>query len=872
MSYSGTGYLYSFVKNHIMSYISKTLLIAILVIGSGINSYGQTLEQQARERMDSLLILIDSAESVGISTVSERMTLRTAEIYLKFADWDEANTGVNQEYFGMLSIYRDNAAQMAADLPGYERSQVNQILSQAITRLSLVLDSVYTRKRVPMVDWSTAQLNGNTIIQDGRPVFLLDHTWKPATAELQEYFGALDGYYISPSHVQNEYGGIKSWIVTDLNKKPGGNIGSIFIDHSNIPGWAKEKYDNFTVSSRLFSKYDIDHPGAREMYGFLFSGTVPKMAGKNYTGLGYMLFNEPSFFTQSGAWNTGEVSEYTKEKFRGWLSRRHDSIQVLNDLWGTGFEHFDSVTITIPISATHEGTPMWYDWLLFNNHRVTDYFRFLKNEIRKHDPHALVHIKLMPWLWTGDKKDHGIDFEALTRLCDISGSDAQAKNSKMWGALEPWTAKYAFEWLEISMTYDFFRSVQPDHIIFDTENHFLSTNHFRDLYLSPDYARATYWLAYMHGLNAGRSWLWGREASGEPQSRAGSGYPGTYAQQPAILNEMHETVIDLNYHSEEITTIQQQDKPLRIYYSITNAINRSSYMEDLFKTYESLYFESIPLGFATDSIIIESAPGDWEAILIRESESVTLQEFNTLQAYLDSGGTVIMDDLSFSVDEYGRPLGSLESGNGTLMIASSLADMKSKAMDLISAKGLLPDLLVDETNFLGQRTCLWRCVKNSAGNNVLSLINLGKNESKLKIELNEAKYGTVCTDLINGIRVSPDTVLKPYGILFLEVTDELAEPTDTATHVRKPATLSGMGASLYPNPSSGNFTLELPQLHNQVDLLVHDLAGKKLFSRSYFSTNQISHRMGEHPDGLYIVCIRSENLEQHFFFAKQQIL
>ena len=68
---------------------------------------------------------------------------------------------------------------------------------------NLTIDSVYTRKNVPKVDWSKAELSGNTITQDGRPVFLLDHTWKPETNQ--------------------------------LNSKADGNIGSIFIDHTNIP-------------------------------------------------------------------------------------------------------------------------------------------------------------------------------------------------------------------------------------------------------------------------------------------------------------------------------------------------------------------------------------------------------------------------------------------------------------------------------------------------------------------------------------------------------------------------------------------------------------------------------------------------------------
>jgi beta-galactosidase len=680
-----------------------------------------------------------------------------------------------------------------------------------------------------------------------------------------EHYGALDGEYITPNYVADASGSIVSWKLSDLNNKPDGRLGYVFVDHTNIPNWAKSRYEGLTAISHNFTKYDIDHPGARELYGFLFGGTVPKMAGKNYTKLGYMLANEPSFFSQEGVWNTSEVSEYTKEKFRNWLQEKHDSIEVLNSLWGTGFESFDSVKISIPISASHEGTPMWYDWLLFNYHRVTEYFRFMKREIRKYDPDAMVHIKLMPWLWTGDKMDHGIDFEALTRMSDISGADAQAFNSQMWGDPGDWPAKYAFEWKEIAMAYDFFRSVRPGHIIFDTENHFLSTTRFRDLYLKADYARATYWLAFMHGLNAGRSWYWGREASGEPHGDV-KWYPGTYLQQPQILNEMHEALIDLNNHSEEMTAIQQQPKPLRIYYSLSNAINRSSYMKDVFTCYELVNFEGVPLGFATDSILMESKPGDFEAVLVYKSERGTLQEFNALQAYLDSGGTVIKDYNSFKLDEYGRPHESLSPSNGTLISTSSILVMKREALELLEEKALLPEIVVTESNAIGPDACFWRCVKNKEGNNVVSLINLGKTNARLNFDLPGAPYGTLCRDLINGIEVPPDTVLRPCGVLFLEVTAR-EEPSDT-TGVFHPTAPDPIRANLYPNPSPGSFRLEFSKSHEEINLQVFDLRGLNIYTQRYTRTDLISHDLTGHPDGIYLVRVRTDKGSGNFIFAK----
>jgi beta-galactosidase len=129
----------------------------------------------------------------------------------------------------------------------------------------------------------------------------------------------------------------------------------------------------------------------------------------------------------------GRFLNYTIEKFKTWLSNKHETISDLNQLWGTSFADFNNVTIEIPINGNLQGTPKWYDWVTFNNYRVTEWYKWKKSEIQKHDPDAIVHLKIMPNLWSDNLRNHGIDFEALTEMSGISGNDAGAQNSWMWG-------------------------------------------------------------------------------------------------------------------------------------------------------------------------------------------------------------------------------------------------------------------------------------------------------------------------------------------------------------------------------------------------------------------------------------------------------
>ena len=124
--------------------------------------------------------------------------------------------------------------------------------------------------------------------------------------------------------------------------------GFIFFNHKNVPKWTLKNYgENFSMREDTYTAYDIDNPEAREMMSLLIKGTVPKMAGKKYMELGYMLCNEPHFYTQKNVWATGPVSEFTIEKFKIWLKKKHGSIKKLNNVWKTDFKNFESVEINV---------------------------------------------------------------------------------------------------------------------------------------------------------------------------------------------------------------------------------------------------------------------------------------------------------------------------------------------------------------------------------------------------------------------------------------------------------------------------------------------------------------------------------------------
>ena len=815
--------------------------------------FAQTLEQQVLTKINELNTLITKAETKGIDTYKEQMTIRTAEVFLDYANWDENNVAENTAFFEKVPIYKNIAAQMASDLPDFERKECVLMLETGTNTLNQLVAGQIFRKPIPRVDWTKVSHDGDQLTFNNRPVFLNDYTWKPGLDKLNEFHGNLDGFYLSPTHVKDKHGTINSNILNDLKTKPTGSYGFIFLNNNAVPNWAIEEYGRDILSRENtfnFTKFDIDHPKAKDLIGKMLDSAVPLMANKNYSQLGYMLCNEPHFFTKAGVWATGEVSAYTIDKFRTWLAEKHGTIAQLNKLWETNFSSFEAVSIQIPINGNLQGDPIWYDWSFFNMHRVTKWYEFVKDRIQQSDPSAKTHIKIMPRLWSDNLKDHGIDLESLTRMSEIIGNDAGAWNNHMWGPTEWWEANYAFDWREVSMGYDFMKSVSPDKIIFNSESHYLSKNKSRNLYQEPIYARATYWLAHVLGENANQTWYWARREDGSMRPNAGVGYAGSNNQQPRIVNEVAATMMDLNSFSEEITAMQRQQKPFRIFYSKTSAINKATHMDELFELYKALFFEGIPLGFATKDIIQIQDNSKWEAILIHRTEYVTKEEVAALQNYLDQGGTIIMTEGSLRMDEYGNPLSPLMESNGQITVVPFLEALTETALFQLKNKNLLPAIKVEQTNGTNTKGVHWRAIKKEDGNQILSLINLGNTDARIELKSIQEDTPIEVKDLLKGIPIEATQTLVPNEMRFVEVSIK-----NTTVSVKE---VVNEMATLFPNPTDGPIQIDFKTIQQNAELRIFNSEGKLIRTQKFQHIQTINTDISNQSTGSYLIQVNGD--------------
>ena len=730
------------------------------------------LRKEAEKKMGQLSKLIKKAEKKNIQTLKERTALRTAEIFMHYADWDEANLDKNTVNFSLVTKYQKEPEKWAKMLPSFEREDIIKMMDSSMAELTAVMEGKIRRLPSPEVDWHKTRVEGDAIMYEDQAVFLNDWTWKPSIEKYNEYHGNQDGFFLTPSYVINEDGQIKQSVINELKAKDDGSMGFIFFNHTSMPSWAKKK--DPTISDgpgTKYTMYDINNPLSRQIQSDLISKAVPYMAGKQYTELGYMLCNEPHWNTIEKEWAAGPISELAHKEFKQWLKKKHKNIETLNSVWGQNYSSFEAIDCPKIMKADMQGTPLYFDFLAFNMDRVTEWFRFMRDEIKKYDPEAKTHIKIMPNLWSESKRDSGIDMEALTYDSDIIGNDASSCGEWMWGAPKHWQKHYSFDWVELCMAYDFYKSVSPEKIMYNTEGHFLSTGKSRDLYMSTDYVRLNYWMAYVNGLTAQQTWYWCRREDGSSRSNEDSnGYAGSNNHQPRVTNEVHNTLIDLNSVSDYIMAMQRQKKPIRIFYTKASSINKPTHMEDVFAAYESMYFNGVPVGFATKGIIEKQDNKLWDVVVVTKTPYAFESDVEALQSYIDQGGTVVIDNESLKTNEYGQALNSkLRATKGQLVVLPTMKEITSKALNLVMQSKDAPTIVLEESNGMDHKATAWKVIESKNGGEIVNIANFGKNETKISLSRMNGKPIKSVTNVLTGEELSTAIDLPVYGLLLLEI-------------------------------------------------------------------------------------------------------
>ncbi|MFI3254105.1 MAG: hypothetical protein R3Y63_07170 [Eubacteriales bacterium] len=314
-------------------------------------------ETIAREKIAVLEDLMEQAKEKEIDFFKEESTIFFANEFLKYASWDAANKDIiklQYERFTQamgLTVNADGSKLSGNPedyLPEFQRDEVIAMVETSIAELQQVLSGAITRPDYPRVPWEEVSFVDGNIQANGQVYFLHDYFSKPfETPEndptlYNDFLGnVISPPALAPNSVLNQEGDLDTYRLEEMKNTEDTGVGFGMLWHGPLPQWILEMDSEANKGTSYFSAYDIDNPLIRDAWSTVFENYIPVMDEKNYINLGYVLHNEPHWVSGTGHWAvTADVSTHTIAKFQEWLHARYETIEKLNENWGSEYKIF----------------------------------------------------------------------------------------------------------------------------------------------------------------------------------------------------------------------------------------------------------------------------------------------------------------------------------------------------------------------------------------------------------------------------------------------------------------------------------------------------------------------------------------------------
>ena len=405
------------------------------------------------------------------------------------------------------------------------------------------------------------------------------------------------------------------------------NLSGIFSTAPHyVPGEYMVDYPEVASGQAEFSKFTPDSPKTMEYFETYYRLVMPRLKDKEAFD-GIILMNEPTFYSYKTPYYLPIFQESMKEKY--------GDIESLNARWGTNYTDFTEITMPSYI----EQTPRFYDWRVFNDEILPEFYKRITKIIREYsDVPTQTKIMETTGISSGGRIQGGNNWEVMAQSVDINGCDG-------W-------AYYGSQTQDIraqSIFYDLQTSIK-EAPSYNTEDHIIpdaSVMTFSDEELQ--YNIATMWQAALHAKGGSILWFWDRETRSEH---------GNYLHNP-LLTERPDTVaalgkltLDLNRLSKEVVSIIESDADVGMLYSLNSWPYAKDSMNTIYNAYASVGENGQKTQFIVESQMDKLK--DMKCLIVPHSVSVTDKTFEAIAAFVNNGGKlIVLGEDSLSLNEYG---------------------------------------------------------------------------------------------------------------------------------------------------------------------------------------------------------------------------
>lgn len=409
-----------------------------------------------------------------------------------------------------------------------------------------------------------------------------------------------------------------------------------------------------------------------------------------------------------------EYCDIVQEKFRRYLRKVYKTIDKVNNRWKTEYREFDEINISkVLIEGEKVSTALKYDWFTFQSTLLLDFFRFVRQCIRKYDKKTPLCIAALPNVFEKTTKHFdGVDVERLSQLCEINGSRSFVSYKLSRGFLGEEEKLDRFL-LEEYMFYDFLKSIDGNKPIFCSDDRTL------EIVPSPQYVSAILWRRALHCRDGQVPFF---------------DLPLTTSMENIEL--LGRTNIYLRKLARYIGILNNQNVPFAIFFSNTAKILSTKHLQAVKKVYEGLYSLGFPIRFITERQILSNDKlKNCKILFLPAAEFLPSRIIKRMEKFVISGGKLICIGDNMLYDEYGNPhkvewLKRATLGKGEIIKLSSELTVQKYA-NLFSA--LLEDFISVKIVNPGSGKMMWRCVEDD-GKKICFFVNLSEWPLSFKIK------------------------------------------------------------------------------------------------------------------------------------------
>ncbi len=528
---------------------------------------------------DELRPLVEALEERGQGAAS-RVTLTVLDNFIPWVEADVVAEQIDRAW---------DAANLLEQMATRELARVRDIAA------GRAVDPVVPRYQTGELAVSHAQTIGTRRFPDGRvergPVFFTGYGHFGQVRRDVEKFPGYGCNFLQiefgPRSVLPNETEYADRAITDFlavcDRAAATNVAvNLLLSPHYLPGWAMAKWPHLRECHGGFLKYCVHDPDARAVIEKSLRYVIPRI--KDHPALHSLcLSNEPISVDL-------ERCRVAAKAWPAWLERRHGTIAVLNERWGTEYAAFAEIAVP---KAEFKASPACLDFIRFNQETFAAFHQWMADVIHEMAPGIPVHAKIMMGAHFR-KTLHGfwsVSPELFARLSQYNGNDAYnmySQDGPLWSN----------GWRHIQAGYDFQRSM-ADMPVFNSENHVIRDRDHS--VIPPAHLYAELWQNAIHGQSSTTYWVW------ERTNDHASSITGSILHRPDCVEAVGRCNLDLNRLAHEVAAIQNLAPAIGLLWSPSSIVLGQNHRHHLEVAYEAANFLGLPLGFVTERELAESA-------------------------------------------------------------------------------------------------------------------------------------------------------------------------------------------------------------------------------------------------------------------------